>query len=721
MPADLSEETILKEAAFVLAQAEKIKCKAEGGSEIVGGRVNEKSRGRIQRREPQIPNKFHSLPTRKNKASKPVSRSVSDVSSKKPKKPSIFSIFSRKSEPNLDQLSSADSKVSSRDNLTGKRVTRSKSDAGSSREHPKIVRKRHLSENEDSGVNLSKHSQLSPIIENTQREDYFAEEDTKETKTEEANKENSKELVNKPEKKVKSKSKAKSPSKQDSKKPSPVKDKEFGTLPRAEKKNSKKSAQLFSIQSKSLEDMHCSQLPPEKPPLTKGLTVDGMVKRLSMERFSPPPHLSTPGFSYIRPTNEQQVIYAQVVCDNNDSKAKQTIHSNLDPQKDMEFQARNGRYTENGSFNQRSTIERSHFPSHNKSELQGNESRHRSYSPQVTKVQDSDSPQPWKQSPRNLSDEDEGLGFEPRKYFEEEIPEPRIKIHREYEYGKKSPSEEPPIIPVIRNLSPIDVRLNVADRGRADGMDSKRRDLFIESHNEFNDLSYRRAALESKIRNRRLGSVEPETRRTPEREYRYSPERNEVQSSPKYYREERHERYLSPGRENLPKYHRLNTDEIVHKYSPERTHLDMISPVKEVKTSRYVHTKVFDDGHGGVRETYEKETTLDEHGQPRTKETRRRERLDSPRRVHEPEMIGYDRDQFDERYRTEHEPKSFDSQFSEPNRSSPENMKYFKKHEEQWLDSLTRDKRQQRSFDKGDSGIENDFRKESFNGELTSK
>lgn len=50
LPTDLTEEGILKEAALVLSQAERVKCTAEGGSDIVGGRVNVKSRGRIERK-----------------------------------------------------------------------------------------------------------------------------------------------------------------------------------------------------------------------------------------------------------------------------------------------------------------------------------------------------------------------------------------------------------------------------------------------------------------------------------------------------------------------------------------------------------------------------------------------------------------------------------------------------------------------------------------------
>lgn len=51
LPQDLSEAGILKEAARVIKQAESVKCRAEGGEDIVGGRLNERTRGRIERKK----------------------------------------------------------------------------------------------------------------------------------------------------------------------------------------------------------------------------------------------------------------------------------------------------------------------------------------------------------------------------------------------------------------------------------------------------------------------------------------------------------------------------------------------------------------------------------------------------------------------------------------------------------------------------------------------
>lgn len=50
LPKDLTKEAILKEAALVISQAERVKCTAKGDNEITGGRVNVKTRGPIVRK-----------------------------------------------------------------------------------------------------------------------------------------------------------------------------------------------------------------------------------------------------------------------------------------------------------------------------------------------------------------------------------------------------------------------------------------------------------------------------------------------------------------------------------------------------------------------------------------------------------------------------------------------------------------------------------------------
>jgi hypothetical protein len=104
-----------------------------------------------------------------------------------------------------------------------------------------------------------------------------------------------------------------------------------------------------------METMHSSQMPVEKPSLTRGMAVDKIVKRLSIERLSPPPIqvLQAGGFSYTKPSlnslspphpvalnnnnkNESDVVYAQVVCNEtinaDGSKAiqsKETVHDTI--------------------------------------------------------------------------------------------------------------------------------------------------------------------------------------------------------------------------------------------------------------------------------------------------------------------------------------------------------------------------------------------------------
>jgi len=128
---------------------------------------------------------------------------------------------------------------------------------------------------------------------------------------------------------------------------------------------------MTSKYSKSMDAIHSSQRPADKPQLTKGVAVNSMIKRLSIERFSPPPQiLQAGGFSYTNPStttssplattnpkpfnsppltksdqlnSSSDIVYAQVVC--NDLKStvdgrrkvsqnnKQTIHKTANRQK----------------------------------------------------------------------------------------------------------------------------------------------------------------------------------------------------------------------------------------------------------------------------------------------------------------------------------------------------------------------------------------------------
>lgn len=351
-------------------------------------------------------------------------------------------------------------------------------------------------------------------------------------------------------------------------------------------------------------------------------------------------------------------------------------------------------------------------------------------------------------------------------------------------------TEDYPITPNIRDVPPEKsyISYDISHRGRADGMDT--------FYPEFQDLSARRKGLESRIKSRRItGSREIIDNLTPERDFYHNPMIDVGTSSPpirgrsieKVTPERSYRGDLTAANieeENIKKFHQFNKKEIHSRYSPQRTHLDMISPsaAKTVvvgSTSNKYHTEIkyYNDGNDDIKETYIHETKVGSDGKPHMIEKRLKERLPSKEREidlgyidehhnsHHPHhshinnqpIIEPDTSYFQQKYRLEHEPKSLDSQFSDLNRSSPEQQQIHhhpqQQHQittttsssnaklivnggngnkyksnpqlqlstEDYTNSLKRQKKNQRSFDKGDSGIENDYRKDSFNGEFQSR
>ncbi|KAH8405532.1 hypothetical protein KR215_002060, partial [Drosophila sulfurigaster] len=660
LPPDIDPEDIRKEAALVIAQAGQHQSKAANGDNIPTFRVKQKRQS-----VPTDSQRFHSLPTRRKKG-KPVARSVSDAAAaKKPtKRPSIFGLFSRKSDTNVNQLE-RDPRF---EDGGGRRLVRSKSDVGSGH---KEAKSRVNAKRSEPNPSAASKPQLTPIIEQAQREDYFEQDYFRERERRKSDavtvreKHESEQGLTDLLTRSRSKAELDGTLLQPSTGPSTGPSISAGIRDRIE-----------TLKSKSSENMHSSQQPAERLPLTKGRTVNGLVKRLSMERFSPQPAIiNQPAFSYIRPN--EGITYAQL--DHSEEQQRVSGRDSRTPQRDF-APARPPRATDR--------------PLH--SPAQGR------YSPipngggaTTTRLGNSHSPSPWQQlSPRNLSDEDEGLGFETRKvYYEDEFPQRErdrdreVERQRELEMERERERErdrerrsEPPIVPVIRSVSPSPY---------------------------LDELGYRRAQLENRILTRRFGEVNTlerhhqHQRQEPERmrEY-YSPEREREQDRERdQATEERYQRHAvqqtySPGRSQ-----------------PEMTNGGGTTLPKMKKSSRYRHTKYYDDGHGGVKETYVRETQKD--GQVR--ESRHRERLGSTPRDYHP--VEYQ----------EQEPKSLDSQLTgtDQYRSSPELRSQergrLSQQQDYWQSSLKRDKLQQRSFDKGDSGIENDFRKESFNGDLTTR
>lgn len=118
------------------------------------------------------------------------------------------------------------------------------------------------------------------------------------------------------------------------------------------------SDKMSSKYSKSTETMHSSQMPAEKPALTKGVALNRMIKRLSVETLVPPAQILQAGaFSYTNPQlspvspnaysptkhkslspplTKSDIVYAQVVCNElknvDGSKkitSKETVHNTL--------------------------------------------------------------------------------------------------------------------------------------------------------------------------------------------------------------------------------------------------------------------------------------------------------------------------------------------------------------------------------------------------------
>lgn len=837
LPTDLSAEGIRKEAALVLAQADSVKCTAEGGSnDIVGGRALAKTRGPIERRRtfdyntnkifsngssPKDERHFNSLPTRKHKSKtggvRPVARSVSDASSKKSasKRPSIFSIFSRKSDSNLHDSSATTTRGDVGDN-NRKRVGRSKSDVGA-QPFKQPLRKRTNSENEEqqhlattlSGAKKNR-APLSPIIEQSQREDYF---NTSE--------------INAAEPPTAKATKLSAPA------PPKRRDKRNGnrsTLSRSSANSRPEAAQLPAAaeqedilqiipakpvaeaikdtistlkrsNSRTAQEMHSSQLPQQKPPLTKGVTVDGMVKRLSMERFSPPPHLSGPAFSYTRP--KDQIIYAQVVCDSTDGKSKQTVHSSYDqtPQQQPYESGRGPSPARNGITSP---------SSHHLDAVDGGGGGGRRHASPAVKTTTNTSTSA-SHTQRHNSDEDEGLGLEikARAVHDDFMPAAAaVAAHDNRRYSPrdlrttasddefKSVAEDMPITPKIRDVPPEKYVYHqhypaeVITRGRADGMDVMQQ----QQHpgNEFGDLSHRRAKLESRIKNRRFGSRDHLTEEQHEddlllknpaynyhqeyptgepvrltklssappmtnRDYvkRLSPPSRDIDDLHLRHQHQQHQnggpssssatdRYRRSRSTDVPsagvgdrhnknsnkKYHEFGSQEVLSRYSPERSHLDMIGtaakypPQQNGVSSKYEEeSRYYHDGREGYKETTRRETSIGPDGKPRVSESVSRERLDTPPTLSRGHRVTNGGHLGDDYHRDKYVKDSDrrlplnDNANAQQLHGEDDLIGGGRQHQE-WRSSSEPSRRHQklqRSFDRGDSGIENDYRKDSFN------
>lgn len=583
------------------------------------------------------------MPTRKKKA-KPVARSSSDASNKKPKKSFLFDIFSRKSDTNLTQIIDAN-----KENKSNKLINRSKSDLGDL----KGIKNRKHSE-PDININ-NKKVQLSPIIENSPKEDIFKTLPLNKSKLNHT-KNNSQPNVN-----------GNFPSGNIGY----INQKDLDFVPSKPISESLKEAIIPIVNSlNSTNGIHSSQLPPEKPRLTKGITVDNMVKRLSMERLSPAPQLNGQAFSYTRPNDH--IVYAHVVYDN-DGRSKQTVRSNFVAKNKDKLSSQSNSFDTVDSPVKK-LVSSSQPNLYNKHIMEN--SRDRSFSPQpnlntANETKSSSTLYKRYNSLKNNADEDEGVAFERT-------------------------------IPITTTPDRYTQNNNERYRGNADGSENC----------EINGLSNRRKQLESRMFMRKVGTID----RNHQLKEGLSPER--------YSR--------SVSRETITP-DRMQHNELManRKYSPtERTTHQLKSTSRDITSPSDRHNEY-------PAEKIHKITTI-------TKEYQSRNRSISPKEID----LGYIEDgnnfyqnsynlepntsYYQEKYRQEFEPKSLETPpiFEEAmkwvpppeppkppkrmNRIYNNNNNYSVETSNVGSSLLKRDNKKQRSFDKGDSGIENDYRKDSF-------
>lgn len=320
-------------------------------------------------------------------------------------------------------------------------------------------------------------------------------------------------------------------------------------------KPSKVKEAIESIENQSKQSstmIHSSQKPPEKLPLTRGRTVNTMVKRLSHDNGSPPPKsnmMTTPNasvqhnnnqpFSYTRglspeksynspvngdsPTHPNSpIIYAQVVCGNGSKPNKQTVHTTyVNGKKHLPHSDSDEGlgYEENSGFNTRYQSDKT-----------------------VTHFEESVSPQ------NNYSYGKSPDFYNGTNHFEEEFPiTPNFKTNGYSSIFKDYDKKFEEFLETER-VEYVDS----SSRGRGDGMDSKRRESLSESLengltspfktnntsttlNVRGDLSARRDLLESRI-NRKFG--DKYTRRSPEYDANTSPSTNVYTAETRYYKSE---------------------------------------------------------------------------------------------------------------------------------------------------------------------------------------
>jgi hypothetical protein len=492
-------------------------------------------------------NYFGSLPHRKNSHRKPIRRSISDAS-KKSKRNSIFNIFNSTPIATSTNSPVINKKTINEKHATNKKVERSKSDVSSRTSKGEKSRNpihlnvnsfnNNLTNSSDSSDNNTafststpKHHKapLSPITEVNSpfsdinsRTDYFDEEPIKSSKLT-----NGTEFVS---------------------------TENLDLIPTTDNMSSK--------YSKSVETMHSSQLPVEKPALTKGAAVNKMIKRLSIEKLSPPPTViqQAGGFSYTNPTSplaysptkilplsppltksdqpSSDIVYAQVVCNDGSKKSssKETVQNTL----------KKNRHASPPSSNlfEKSFDSVDNFVTTASSPVKGNNSYQ------------------FRNSVKIVTDYDQD------------------------EVDNAVTDDEPFIKPNIRYTAP-----------RYTSNTNINNNNFInefENHYEMRDndfdgldmtLSSRREILESRIKSR-IGGLQVH---------------HNNDNGKAFVQTQNHiRRTSSPPPTTTKRYHKYGSNEIINRYSPERSHVELIqsrSPSYERQSKNYADSTLRKKSH----------------------------------------------------------------------------------------------------------------------------
>uniref|UniRef100_A0A182PGD4 Uncharacterized protein n=1 Tax=Anopheles epiroticus TaxID=199890 RepID=A0A182PGD4_9DIPT len=627
LPENLSQEALRREAEFVLAQADKIDRSRAPPSSTA---------------DPLGAARFNSLPSRSKSRTKKVTRSSSDAASKKPSK-SLLNLFSRTRQPDEPPTTTSQVPSSGRGSTLG----RSKSDVGSAtasrhggtllvKPRKKVPRRA----TQELGELRKKHDgPLTPIIEASPLE-YTPTVDPLTAHV----------------RRVRAVSEEPKPSTRTITPKAGVM--ETITLLRS------------SNAAKSQEALHSSQLPPEKPHLTKGVTVENIVKRLSSERHTspPPPQIVGGGFSYTRGAGEQApIVYAQVVA-NETSKTKHTVKQQHYPSTEEDdlpggstmWAASESKMRPAGGF-----LDTTQRPSPPLPKYRLDEADHSPLS--IDGV---------RRKLHTNSDEDEGLGID---YGRQKLHQERYKssayVHTSSSTTRTSPKsfltnsdEDPPIAPSVVRLTPAEKSFSnsysVHYRGQADGK---------EHLPEFHELSQRREILESRIRSR-IGSRDLLDRMSPERTVPVP-----IQ--------------LSSGAHRTSKYRttteRRSVERVLDRHdSPVRR--STLSPTPTFREPSQERGAVPRRNSRGYVETFVTKTVVNRDGKPVSEEYVERYKYPGDR----VEAVTSSRTVYDR------EGSAGRTEVQRYNRYVPE------------VQPGTRN-----AVDKGDSGIENDFRKDSFNHE----